>query len=79
MTDYCANLPRIQTRQTVPPRLFVPHSQASAAMANKLGLPKDESDWNSFKDIITELYIGRNEKLSNVIDLMYENHGFWAR
>lgn len=48
-------------------------------MANKLGLPKDESDWNSFKDIITELYIGRNEKLSNVIDLMYENHGFWAR
>lgn len=48
-------------------------------MANKSGLPRDENDWERFKDIITDLYIVKNEKLSNVIDLMYENHGFMAR
>lgn len=48
-------------------------------MANKPELPKDEQDWERYKKIITDLYIVQNEKLTRVIDIMSEDHGFIAR
>lgn len=56
-----------------------PGTTLPVVMANESKLPRDESDWERFKDIITNLYIERNETCPAVIDLMIKQYGFEAR
>lgn len=48
-------------------------------IADESKLPRDESDWERFKDDIVNLYIERNETCPAVIDIMRKQYGFDAR